>query len=288
MKSAAGGLDEAVSRAIEVKGVKVLTHSADYLDRGQLRTLVDNLNLDADLRRVAVQVGDQHRADHLEILALLLDDALQPRGERARHAIGQQHAEERADQRAADHLAEHGRRLVDVRHGLDHAEHRGDDAERRQPVGHALQRMRAMQFLMQRLLQLAAHQVLDLMRVVGVHADHPQVVADHRRHVMVGQDASGTSRRPCSSSGFSICGSSAMAPLVRRQADEEVQQAQQLDVVGLVEAAPFRIFLKPPSVCFTSCIELDMRNVPIAAPPIVSSSNGIASISGSRLPPDRM
>ncbi|MGA9464648.1 MAG: alanine--tRNA ligase [Terracidiphilus sp.] len=43
MKSAAGALDEALSRAIEVKGVKVLTHRADNLERGQLRTLVDNL-----------------------------------------------------------------------------------------------------------------------------------------------------------------------------------------------------------------------------------------------------
>jgi alanyl-tRNA synthetase len=43
MKSAAGGLDEAVSRAVDVKGVKVLTLRADQLERGQLRTLVDNL-----------------------------------------------------------------------------------------------------------------------------------------------------------------------------------------------------------------------------------------------------
>ncbi len=43
MKSAAGGLDEAVARAVEVKGVKVVTHRADELERGQLRTLVDNL-----------------------------------------------------------------------------------------------------------------------------------------------------------------------------------------------------------------------------------------------------
>jgi alanyl-tRNA synthetase len=43
MKSAAGGLDQAVARAVEVKGVKVLTHRADELERGQLRTLVDNL-----------------------------------------------------------------------------------------------------------------------------------------------------------------------------------------------------------------------------------------------------
>jgi alanyl-tRNA synthetase len=43
MKSAAGALDEALARAAEVKGVKVLTHRADHLERGQLRTLVDNL-----------------------------------------------------------------------------------------------------------------------------------------------------------------------------------------------------------------------------------------------------
>jgi alanyl-tRNA synthetase len=43
MKSAAGGLDEAVAHAVDVKGVKVLTHRADELERGQLRTLVDNL-----------------------------------------------------------------------------------------------------------------------------------------------------------------------------------------------------------------------------------------------------
>ena len=43
MKSAAGGLDESLARAVEVKGVKVLTHRADQLERGQLRTLVDNL-----------------------------------------------------------------------------------------------------------------------------------------------------------------------------------------------------------------------------------------------------
>ena len=43
MKSAAVGLDEAVGRATEIKGVKVLVHRADNLERGQLRTLVDNL-----------------------------------------------------------------------------------------------------------------------------------------------------------------------------------------------------------------------------------------------------
>jgi alanyl-tRNA synthetase len=43
MKSAAGALDDAISGATEVKGVKVVVHRADNLERGQLRTLVDNL-----------------------------------------------------------------------------------------------------------------------------------------------------------------------------------------------------------------------------------------------------
>jgi alanyl-tRNA synthetase len=43
MKSAAGSLDEALARAVEVKGIRLVTLRADSLERGQLRTLVDNL-----------------------------------------------------------------------------------------------------------------------------------------------------------------------------------------------------------------------------------------------------
>ena len=43
MKSAAGSLDDVLNHAVEVRGVKVLVHRADDLERGQLRTLVDNL-----------------------------------------------------------------------------------------------------------------------------------------------------------------------------------------------------------------------------------------------------
>jgi alanyl-tRNA synthetase len=43
MKSAAGALDEALSHAVEVKGIRLVTLRADQLERGQLRTLVDNL-----------------------------------------------------------------------------------------------------------------------------------------------------------------------------------------------------------------------------------------------------
>ncbi|MFZ0747318.1 MAG: alanine--tRNA ligase [Terracidiphilus sp.] len=43
MKSAAGALDEALGHAVDIKGVRVVTLRADSLERGQLRTLVDNL-----------------------------------------------------------------------------------------------------------------------------------------------------------------------------------------------------------------------------------------------------
>jgi len=43
MKGAAGALDEAMARMVEVKGVKLVTLRTDALERGQLRTLVDNL-----------------------------------------------------------------------------------------------------------------------------------------------------------------------------------------------------------------------------------------------------
>ena len=43
MKSAAAGLSEALAASVEVSGIRVATLRADSLDRGQLRTLVDNL-----------------------------------------------------------------------------------------------------------------------------------------------------------------------------------------------------------------------------------------------------
>ncbi len=43
MKSAAGALDDALAHAVEIKGVRLVTFRADNLERGQLRTLVDNL-----------------------------------------------------------------------------------------------------------------------------------------------------------------------------------------------------------------------------------------------------
>ncbi|MFZ0630748.1 MAG: DHHA1 domain-containing protein, partial [Acidobacteriaceae bacterium] len=43
MKSAASRVAAATDQAVEVKGIKVLAQRVDALDRGQMRTLVDNL-----------------------------------------------------------------------------------------------------------------------------------------------------------------------------------------------------------------------------------------------------
>ena len=59
---------------------------------------------------------------------------LDVRGERLDEAVRQQDAEERADQRRADLVADLLRRAVDGLHRDDDAEHRGDDAEPRQRV----------------------------------------------------------------------------------------------------------------------------------------------------------
>ncbi len=45
MKSAAGRVSNAAAEAVEVSGIKVLAQRVDALDRGQVRTLVDNLRI---------------------------------------------------------------------------------------------------------------------------------------------------------------------------------------------------------------------------------------------------
>ncbi len=48
--------------------------------------------------------------------------------------------------------------------------------------------VRGVHFLIQGLLQFPRHHVLDLVRIVGVHTDHAQIVADDGAGVMIGQD----------------------------------------------------------------------------------------------------
>ena len=73
--------------------------------------------------------------------------------DRADEAVGDQNAEEGADQRRADLVAD-GRRVgaVERGHRVHDAEHRGDDAEAGQRVGHLLHGVRGLvRFLVMRL-----------------------------------------------------------------------------------------------------------------------------------------
>ena len=67
MRQAAAGLDEALAKSVEVKGVRVAVLRADGLERGQLRTLVDNLK-----QRVGegvVLVGSAQPEDRVALIA---------------------------------------------------------------------------------------------------------------------------------------------------------------------------------------------------------------------------
>jgi alanyl-tRNA synthetase len=74
MKSASSSLDDAIAKAVEVKGVKVLAHRADGLDRGQLRTLVDNLR--NKLGSGVVILGSAQEEGKLVIIAGVTADLL--------------------------------------------------------------------------------------------------------------------------------------------------------------------------------------------------------------------
>ena len=97
--------------------------------------------LDHQRQRVAVQRRDDDLLDDMIDRGVGLDHLAGAVRERADDAIGEQHAEEGADQRRADHRAENGGRLVDRAHRLHHAEHGGDDAQSGQRVGEALHRV---------------------------------------------------------------------------------------------------------------------------------------------------
>ena len=135
--------------------------------------------------RVALHVGQDARLDADEIAQLRLVAGLDRGGDRAEEAVGEQHAEEGADQRAADQLAEHLGRLGDRAHRLDDAEHGGDDAERRRAVGDGLDRGDDRVVLGVMGLDLLVHQRLHLMMVVAADGQETEVVAEERDRVMV-------------------------------------------------------------------------------------------------------
>jgi alanyl-tRNA synthetase len=71
MKSASGTLEAALASAVDVGGIKVATLRADSLDRGQLRTLVDNLKqkLTASFGEGVVVLGSAQPEGKVAIIA---------------------------------------------------------------------------------------------------------------------------------------------------------------------------------------------------------------------------
>ena len=87
-------------------------------------------DLDADVGGMIVQIGDQNFPDQLVKVGVLFDDSLNLRGERSDQAIGQKHAQERSHKRAADHLAQNFRWLINGGHGLDDTKNSCNNSKR--------------------------------------------------------------------------------------------------------------------------------------------------------------
>ncbi len=79
------------------------------------------------------------------------------------------------------------RRLVERAHGVDNAEHRGDDSERRKAVGDRLKRMHRLVAVVSQRFDFFVHQRLDLMGARVADDDEPAVVADERHQIRVSE-----------------------------------------------------------------------------------------------------
>ena len=145
-------------------------------------------DLDANVGRVAVQVGDQNLADKLIEMHVFLGDGFQAGGKRPHDAISQEHPQKRSDQSRADHLPQNFRRLVQRAHGFDHAQNGRDDAEGGQGVGHGLHGVAGMHRVVLGGLHPLVQHLLDLMGVIVVQRCRAQGVADQVHRLMVMRD----------------------------------------------------------------------------------------------------
>jgi hypothetical protein len=108
--------------------------------------------------------------------------------DRRQDRIGQEDAGEGADQRRADKSAEDLRGLIERAHGVDDAEYRGHDTERRQPVGHRLEGVHRLISVVRQGLDLFIHQRFDFMRSRVADDDEPAVVANECHQVLVREE----------------------------------------------------------------------------------------------------
>src|SRR3546814_7560293 len=80
---------------------------------------------------------------------------------------------------------QHLRRVGKRAHGMDDAEHRGDDAEARHGVGQGAQGARYLVRFVMVGFQLLVDQRFQLVRILGAERHHAQIVAQELEHVMV-------------------------------------------------------------------------------------------------------
>ena len=98
-------------------------------------------------------------------------------------------------------------------------------------VGHGLDGVAAVQFLVQDFLELAAHEIFDLVGIVGIHAHHAQIVADQRSGVVVVEDF-GKMLEGRTFLGFFDVGFERHGAALVGEAGEKEEQRKQFGVVG--------------------------------------------------------
>jgi|GEM_PF-4602256 len=132
-----------------------------------------------------------------------------------------------------DKIAFQTRGLVDRTHGLDNAKHGGDDADRRQPVSHHLQRMLGPQFLVMVTLDIGFHGFGHLVGIFEVYCHHPQIVADELDQMMVSQDA----RVSAEHRAFLGCvemGFDRGRPALAKGRQQREQQGEQIAIIAVL------------------------------------------------------
>jgi len=187
-------------------------------------------NLDANVGGVVVQVGNEHFADQLVEMAVFLHHRFDLLREGPGKAVSHEDAEEGADQRATNHLAQNLWRLVNRTHGLDHTKHGRNDAERWQGVGNRLKRMAAQQCVMKIGLELLFQHLFHLMRVVVVHRGGAQGVTNQPDGLMILEDFRVLAKNGRDLGRFNVFLN--RDRVLPRKPDQFKQQAQQIAKIG--------------------------------------------------------
>ena len=145
-------------------------------------------DLDAQVRRMLMQTGNQYGFDHIVKCLILLRNRRQALRKRRNQPVSQEHAQKRSDQRATDHLAQNLGRLIDRAHGLDHPQNSGHDSQRRQGIRHVLQGVGGVHRLFVHQADPLRQHFLDLIGIVIVQAGRAQGIGNKRDRLLIRQN----------------------------------------------------------------------------------------------------